>query len=144
VKWPVTRYYSRRDKFGAAAFPGAAEPEEGARGETVFTITKPGNRTYEDWDNTVIGTIVVTAARLRLESNSTRRANRLRAGIEKHIGDLVSHRLREEMGQEAMLREARERSARGDRAQVSRDEQPPELAALAAELRKRHMAVRDQ
>lgn len=45
----------------------ADETEEGA---AVFVLTPPESQLHKDWDNTIIGRIVVGSGWLRLETNS--------------------------------------------------------------------------
>lgn len=119
--------------------PGAQEPEtgEGVGGETVITITKPGNARIKSWDNTVIGRLVLKGKRLRAESNSVRRADALRTLMMSHLGDLVQHHLRDEVSDKELLRRALEAS--GGSAVEKPREQSPELDAIEREFKETHM-----
>jgi len=64
---------------------------------------------HRSWENTAIGTAWVMAGELRLETNSTRRADALRARVEVACGDLVRHRERGETDPRAWHRERRRR-----------------------------------
>jgi SEC-C motif len=110
-----------------------SEPDEG---DVVFTITKPGNAKHRDWDNTVVGRIVVTPSRLHVETNSTRRADGLRAAVEVHLAGMVRFRLRSESNTEALLAQAR---AAGPPA--PREASPPEAVAAMRTFRERHMTA---
>ncbi len=120
-----------------ANLPGAQEREAGDGGETVITITKPGNARMKSWDNTVIGRIVVKGNRMRAESNSVRRADALRGLIMSHLADLVQHRLRDEVSDKELLRRARESS--GGSVVEKPCERSPELDAIEREFKERHM-----
>ncbi|MGQ0650110.1 MAG: YecA family protein, partial [Gemmatimonadaceae bacterium] len=104
--------------------------------DTVFVVTRPGNARMKSWDNTLIGRIVVKETRLVVESNSTRRADELRARLEKHLRGLVKHRFREESTMEALLSQARESSARGTSEPLTME---PELQAIARQWKETHM-----
>lgn len=90
-----------------ATFPGAIEPEEGDDGSVVVTITKPGNATMKDWDNTIIGRVVIGDGRMRAESNSVQRADTLRSALTSYLDSLVTFRLRDETGAEQIIARAR-------------------------------------
>lgn len=122
-----------------AGFPGAEEPQRDENGETVITITRPGNATHKSWDNTIIGRIVVAGRRMRIESNSVRRADDLRRALVPHLEELVRYRLRDETGAEELLTRAQRPSPRGkiDR----KPERPAELKAVEREFRERHMTA---
>jgi SEC-C motif len=57
-----------------------------------FDWLKKGNRTHAAWDNTIMGTIKISARSLVAEVNSEKRAKRLRAEIEKRLGRAAVHR----------------------------------------------------
>jgi hypothetical protein len=121
-----------------ATFVGAGEPEDDdENGETSITITKPGNATMKSWDNTVIGRIAIAGSRLRIESNSVRRADGLRLALASHLGELVCHRIRDETDPKEMLARA-QRSSQGGKIDRPR-EKPPEFKAIERELKERHM-----
>lgn len=88
------------------------------------------------WDNTIVGRIVVSATRLRAETNSARRADALRATLESHLQGLVLFRLRKEENTAQLIAEARESHARP----TEREPLPPEMSATVREFRERQMA----
>ncbi|MGE3843550.1 MAG: SEC-C metal-binding domain-containing protein [Vicinamibacterales bacterium] len=55
------------------------------RGATLTWI-KGGNRKMKDWDNTTLGTLRISEARLVVEVNSARRRRRIEKEIAKHLG----------------------------------------------------------
>jgi hypothetical protein len=58
----------------------------------TFDWLKKGNRKISTWDNTIMGTMRISANTLVAEVNSAKRAARIRAEIEKRLGDLATHR----------------------------------------------------
>jgi hypothetical protein len=120
-----------------SAIAGAEEPEvsDSDRNETTITITKPGNAKMKSWDNTIIGRIVIKGNRMRIESNSTRRADMLRASLTEHLGQLVRYRIRDETSQEELVRQASEPREPKFAAPVS----SPESAAIMKEFKERYM-----
>ncbi len=63
--------------------------------EKAYVFTVPGNPLHESWDNTVVGRACLMKDRLRVETNSPKRADALRERIEAAYGDLVTHLVRE-------------------------------------------------
>lgn len=118
---------------------GAGEPEAGERGgdEKVITITKAGNARMKSWDNTIIGRVVVSGNRMRAESNSTRRADALRASLTSHLGELVRHRLRDEVSQSELLRRAYEEPRHSDTETLPSNSRG--AAGILKEFKERHM-----
>ncbi|MGQ0642076.1 MAG: SEC-C metal-binding domain-containing protein, partial [Gemmatimonadaceae bacterium] len=70
-----------------ASVPGAQGPEHDGD-SIVYVVTKAGNAKHRSWDNTIVGRIVLSATRLALETNSTRRADALRSLVETHLRGL--------------------------------------------------------
>lgn len=119
-----------------ATLPGVQEPELDGD-ETIFTVVRAGNAVHRSWDHTVIGHLVLSSAGLRVETNSTRRADSLRASIESHLSGLVRFRLREEQDTAQLLEGARVSAASGA---PPRDEPlPPEALAALRQFREQHM-----
>jgi hypothetical protein len=117
---------------------GSQGPDQDG-GDTVFTITKPGNAKHREWDNTVTGRIVLMATRLRTETNSTRRADALRASVETHLGRAVRFRLRTEANTKDLIEQARASAAAAPRS--VKDPMPPETVAAMRAYRERHMTA---
>jgi hypothetical protein len=59
-----------------------------------LTAFKQGNAIHSHWENTVIGHLALTDGRLEVETNSVKRADRLRAKIEAACGARLRHRAR--------------------------------------------------
>lgn len=117
---------------------GAQEPERHS-GETVFVITKPGNAQHREWENTVVGRIVLTPNRLRTETNSTRRANALRTALEMQLRGAVRFRLRSEANTKSLMEEAR--ASPGPSKRPAKDPMPPEATAMVRAFRQQHMTA---
>ncbi|HEX9297533.1 MAG TPA: SEC-C domain-containing protein [Polyangiaceae bacterium] len=113
--------------------------EGGTSGERVFVFHRPGNAMHKSWDNTIVGRAVVHDATLVVETNSTRRADDLRANIERALDGLVRHRVREHQDPEAMLERARSDAARGRPPKKERSEAPaPEALEMLRQFKERH------
>ena len=113
------------------------EPPEADDSAGTYTFTRPGNPKFAGLDNTIIGTARLSGGRLRLETTSIGRADRLRARVEEACGELVRHRTREHSDPSALLKHGE--------APRPRDEQPslipPEEAGrLVREFKERHYA----
>jgi hypothetical protein len=117
-----------------ASIEGAAQSEI-ENGDTVFVFTKAGNATHADWDNTVIGRAVVGGDHLRVETNSRRRADTLRARLEASLGGMIRHRLRQESNTEDLMKHAAQRSPTPHAAPAP----SPEASAVLREFRDKHM-----
>jgi hypothetical protein len=75
------------------ALKGAAPIEENYDGTRSITFIKSGNRLHEHWESTTIGVVITSENELRIETNSTRRANALRKPVEKACrGPIIDHR----------------------------------------------------
>lgn len=110
----------------------------GAIVSAVLSWVKSGNRQNKDWDNTVLGTLRLSAGRLVADVNSARRAGRLKREIVKCLGSSAS--LIETVAVdpvEAVAERQRQRAA-GTLDDELPLETPPELKALEKELRRRH------
>ncbi len=70
-----------------------AEPAD-EEGE-VFVFLRQGNAMHRDWESTVIGRAVLAEKELTVESNSAKRADKLRLRIEGASQGRLSHRVRE-------------------------------------------------
>ncbi len=117
---------------------GAMEPEAD-RDDIVFVVTKEGNALHSQWDNTIIGRIALGRKRLRVETNSTRRADALRARVEAHLGAMARFRLRTEANTADLLEQAR--ASTHSTKEPAKGAPPPEALAMLRELRERHMAA---
>jgi hypothetical protein len=109
------------------------EHEEDGEAGARFTVFKQGNAMHAHWDNTVLAHLTLGSDRLRLETNSVERADRLRARLEAGCGALLRHRMREHADPLSSARSARE--------STPRSEPPPEALQALRELKARHYAT---
>lgn len=84
------------------SFPGLLTTEREGQA-TVFVIARSGNQMHRSWDNTIIGRLLLSPGRLVAETNSTRRADSLRARVEAHLPGLVRFRLRTQENTEQLI-----------------------------------------
>jgi hypothetical protein len=116
-----------------------AEPdgdEAGARAERAFVFEKPGNAMHKSWDNTIVGRAVVRERSLIVETNSIRRADDLRAQIERRLQSLVRHRVRSHQDPAADLERGRNRDAAS---LVEKREPPtPEMIEAVRDFKRKH------
>jgi len=114
------------------------DPEDDGA-ERSFTFKKPGNAMHKSWDNTIVGHAVLESGALVLETNSIRRADDLRAKVERALDGLARYRVREYQDPEVALREAGAPSRRSGSPARKDDPTPPELVEALKDLKRRHM-----
>ena len=114
-----------------------SEPED-EDGDTVVVFTQPGNPMHADWDNTIIGRAVVGRDHLRVETNSVRRANTLRARLEASLGAMIRHRLRQESNTAELMKGAAAERPATDYG-TSMTAPSPEISAALRAFREKHM-----
>jgi len=144
---------ARRDELivRLVTIPGAEEPEESepaegeadADGEVTIVVTRAANRRNAAMENTIVGVLLVGDGKLRADTNSAKRADKLRRAVTKAAGALVTHRLRETTSLEQMFGEAaaqRQLGARGA-PPAPRPPQPPEALEVVREYKRRHYAA---
>ncbi|MFZ5469860.1 MAG: hypothetical protein ACOZIN_10530 [Myxococcota bacterium] len=103
-------------------------------GEAEVTFTRLGNAKIKAWDNTIVGRVLVGGSRLKIETNSVKRADTLRTRVEAGLGALLRHRVRDHADMESMLKSAK------DRPPAREEEQPPEVKAVLRDFKEKHMA----
>jgi len=91
------------------ALKGACSIEEGDDGTRSITFIRSGNKVHEDWENTTIGVAITSENELRIETNSTRRANALQKLIEKSCRGLITDHARTQTDAAEMFAAARNR-----------------------------------
>ncbi len=113
------------------------EPSGSEGEERRYTLVQPGNSQHRGLANTVIGTLRLFDGKLRVETNSVRRADRLRAQIEKACGEQVRHRMREHSDPAGLLKHGGASSPGAEQPGLI----PPEEAArLVREFKEKHYA----
>jgi hypothetical protein len=121
-----------------ASIDGAEGPQD-EDGETVFVFTKPGNAMHRNWDNTIIGRAVVAERHVRVETNSHRRADALRAILERALPGLLRFRLRQQTNPTDLMRRAMVNGPSAPGAGALREQPPPEALAALRDFRQQHM-----
>lgn len=108
--------------------------------DITFVVTRPGNPMHPTWVNTIVGSVTITGLELAIETNSVRRADSLRAVVQKGLGTRVVHRLRDQESMPAAMDAARNASAKSGKSRpFGVDEvQPPELVALLRQFKEDH------
>lgn len=112
----------------------APEPEEP---DQAYVFTVPGNAMHRSWENTVVGRALVLKGRLRLETNSLKRADALRERVEAACGDLILHRAREHSDPSGQLQHPEKRP---DISEEAYEIPPAEANALVREFKGKHYA----
>jgi hypothetical protein len=99
-----------RDTIEAAvaALKGACSIDENDDDTHSITFIKSGNRLHEHWENMTIGVVITTENELRIETNSTRRANALRKPIEKACRGLITDHRRTQTDAAELFASARD------------------------------------
>jgi hypothetical protein len=105
--------------------------------DLVFTATEPDNAMHRSWDNTIIGTLRLSAHELRVETNSIRRADSLRHRLEAELAGMIRFRMRSEANTETMIREASQRTSR--REPRATEAMPAEMVEAVRSFREQHM-----
>jgi hypothetical protein len=89
---------------------------------------------HREWERTIIGSASIADGRMRLETNSVRRADDLCRRIEAACGGLLRHRRREHTDPLSLL------ARRGAPAERSPAPQAPEVQRLVRDYKERHYA----
>jgi hypothetical protein len=96
-------------EFKASQAEMREEAELDAAGRIVrceITWQGAGNAVHKTWDNTTLGSIVISAKRLRAEVNSDQRAEKLRGIIQARLGAAARYRVTERQSMQRMLAES--------------------------------------
>lgn len=123
---------SQRDAV-ATALRRVEGVESDSEDERAFTISKPGNSKHTDWDNTVLAHVELGASDLRVNTNSVKRANRIRKRLEAALGPLVVFKIRDHQDPTSGFAASRDGSKK-----AFRPAQPEEFLAVAREFKARH------
>ena len=111
------------------------DPPEVGESDPAYVFLRSGNALHKSWENTVIGHGRFLETSLQLETNSTSRADTLRARVEVACGGLISHRAREHTDPVS------EKAASSQSGRGIADEPPtPEAEQLVLDFKRRHYA----
>lgn len=105
--------------------------------DPAYVFCKPGNRLHQSWEKTIIGRATISGNKLRMESNSIKRADSLRARLETLLGPLVRHRAREHADPVASLREGR---IPAGAASTAPDDSTEEMDQILRDMKAKHYA----
>ncbi|MFH1278122.1 MAG: SEC-C metal-binding domain-containing protein [Candidatus Eisenbacteria bacterium] len=105
------------------------EPPDPDDPEDAYVFHRAGARKDE---TILIGRAVLSKGKLRLETNSVKRADSLRARIEEASGGLLRHKVREHSDPVALLKEAERKSPKTQPPPI------PENAVILREFKERH------
>jgi len=98
------------DQLKEEILEGAKFSKDGKPWSVEFDWRKKGNAKIPSWDNTVLGNIKIAGRSLIAEVNSGNGAKRLRAEIEKRLGDSASHQSTSTQAADEMLAKAPKRT----------------------------------
>ena len=111
------------------------EPPEASEQKPSYAFLRAGNARHPEWENTVLGTAWVSDGALKVETNSLRRADALRARLGEALGELVRHRTRDHTDPRAFFRNPAEH-----REPEPLEPASPEVQAVLREQKERHYA----
>ena len=114
----------------------------GTMTSVIVSWVKAGNRKHKAWDNTILGTLRLSAGRLTAEVNSARRANRLERDLKRRLGGMAILHVRTVEDVDRALKARRAGRARVESVRRSPREDPdraPELDELEDALYEQHL-----
>jgi len=118
---------------GISSIEGTQPPEPG-EADPAYAVLRRNDPPRRGMENTVVGRVMVSDGKLRAETNSVKRADALRAGIERACGERVRHRMREHSDPLAAYQQGRPAPP----ARETRSGLPPgEAARLLREFKQR-------
>ena len=103
-----------------------------------LTWSKPGNRLHRAWDNTTLGSLVLSPGQLCVSVNSRKRAKKVRRLVEKHMPTDVLFQRETTESVEALLETAPQGNDRRRSDVGSRIEDSPDGRAMLEEMSRRH------
>jgi hypothetical protein len=111
--------------------------QDGKLRSVNFNWLKKGNKQHATWDNTILGSIQISERSLVVEVNSEKRAERIRAEIEKRLGPSAAYQSTRAQTPDEMLKSLPEKSAARARLEDARMEEllrDPEVQKKMQEL----------
>ncbi|MGH8194105.1 MAG: SEC-C metal-binding domain-containing protein [Woeseiaceae bacterium] len=121
-----------------AALPDVEPPAPGATDRSYVFLRKSA-ATEPGWNSTIIGRAAVSKGRLRLETNSVKRADALRGQLESACGSLLRHRGRDHS--DPLSERVRADHGAAVAAGVAEEELPPAVAlAMLRQFKAQHYA----
>ena len=113
-----------------STMPGALPPERegaGTRAQDIVAVQRAPTASAVNMESVIIGTITITGNALTVETNSVKRANEVKAAVERACGTSVRYRLRSEQSMDALLERAAQSPPSMNGMLTSESEMPPEV-----------------
>lgn len=118
-----------------AAAEEVEDPPEADDPEQIYVFTKQGNQMHRGWESTIIGRATMACSRLRVESNSIKRADAMRQLLESLLGPMITRRGREHADPTVAMQEG------GRAAEASSEISPSEeMDRILLEMKAKHYA----
>lgn len=115
-----------------------AERDKNGKVERIeFPWLKKGNKQHKDWDNTVMGQIILENGKLTLETNSNNRMEQGKTLIKKYLGELIRFERSVIENTEQMLKST-SKEAPEESAIYSEPLMLPEVQGQVGNMAKRH------
>ena len=111
------------------------DPPKAGESDPAYVFLRSGNALHKSWEKTVVGRGRLLDTFLQLETNSTSRADTLRARVEVACSGLISHRVRAH-ADPASEKAASSPSGRG----IADEPLTPEAERLILDFKRRHYA----
>jgi hypothetical protein len=90
---------------------GAELNDDGSLRSVEIPWSKRGNKVHKNWDNTILGHLYISGRSLKVEVNSTNRAEKIRAEIDRRLGIHAVHEATLKQTPEEMLKESKKNKA---------------------------------
>ena len=113
-----------------STMPGALPPERegtGTRARDIVAVQRAPIASTIKMESVIIGTITVTGTSLTIETNSAKRADELKAAVERACGSNVRYRLRSAESMDALRQRAASSPPSMNGMLTSASEMPPEV-----------------
>ena len=113
-----------------STMPGALPPERegtGTRAQDIVAVQRAPTASTINMESVIIGTITITGNALTVETNSVKRADELKATVERACGTSVRYRLRSEQSMDALRERAAQSPPSMNGMLTSESEMPPEV-----------------
>jgi hypothetical protein len=121
---------------------GAEFAPSGELRKIGFAWEKSGNQKHKEWDNTILGHIMIEENRLTAEVNSENRAQKFKALMEKLLPGKARYKTTVIQSPQAMLARSEEEGETARSKQIRKEQEElnsrPEVQAKIAELMRQH------
>ncbi|WP_309671940.1 SEC-C domain-containing protein [Gemmatimonas sp.] len=113
-----------------STMPGALPPERegtGTRARDIVAVQRAPTANTINMESVIIGTITITGTTVTIETNSAKRADELKAAVERACGSSVRYRLRSEESMDALRERAMSSPPPKNGMLTGESEMPPEV-----------------